>query len=198
MVYVHVQCKSFVFCLFVQVNGWRSMALSEAPVEQEPLNNSEEIQSAANEQAISASKSIQDTNVGVKQKSPSSKLEHWQLKEFSQPGLQSQNGGVKQNESFQMTRSNASCYSALSSHVAEHQRLTKLLPSTLLHHCSICCPFHEPGCCSGCQQENSPLQGSFHSRIHMNTCCVQGTSTLCMQNFWQEHFQNQPNTSTLR
>ncbi|XP_062857260.1 protein dispatched homolog 1 [Trichomycterus rosablanca] len=179
------------------------MALSEAPVDHLQLNNCGAIQSTTaatdvKEHPSSFSKSVLDPNVDVEQEVAISKLEHWQLKESLQSGSQSQNGGVKQNGSLQSPRSTASCYSALSSHLAESQKLAKLLPSSLLHHCSICCPFHEPGCCSGSQQEGSPLQGSLHSRaLHMDSCCVQGTSTLCMQNFWQEHFQNQPNLSAL-
>ncbi|XP_066533125.1 protein dispatched homolog 1 [Hoplias malabaricus] len=112
-----------------------------------------------------------------------------------------QNGCLKQNGSFQPPSSSLSSSTspASLSHLTDSQRLTKLLPSSLPPACCVHCPFHEPVCCSGNQQEGSLFQGPFPSNaLHLGSCCVQGTPSFCMHHHrWQEHFQNQPNMATL-
>ncbi|KAM9495779.1 protein dispatched homolog 1 [Clarias gariepinus] len=96
---------------------------------------------------------------------------------------------VKQNCSIQPSSSSSAFSSRFKS---------PMLPCTLPHHPSACCPFQEPECCNGNQQEGSLFQGSLHAQraLHMGPCCVQGTPSFCMQHRWQERFQNQPNMAT--
>lgn len=177
----------FFPCLFCQVNGRSLMAQTEASINLLPLSNGGVPQSMSatmpSEPAGSVAGSTLDTNENTDQKA----------RTVSKMDPPSQNS-VTQNCSIQPSLSSTSPSSAFLSQFSS----PKLLPKS--HHTSACCPFQEPECCNGNQQDSSLFQGSMHSRraLHMGPCCVQGTPSFCMQQQWQGRFQSQPNMTTFR
>uniref|UniRef100_W5U946 Protein dispatched homolog 1 n=1 Tax=Ictalurus punctatus TaxID=7998 RepID=W5U946_ICTPU len=163
------------------------MDLTEASNNLPPLNNGGVPQSMSattpSEPASSVAESTLETNENLEQKART-------MSKIEKP---SQNS-VKQNCSIQPSMSSTSRSSAFLSQFNS----PKLLPTSLPNHSSPCCPFQEPECCNGNQQEGSLFPGSLHGRraLHMGPCCVQGTPSFCMQHQWQERFQNQPNMTT--
>ncbi|XP_072536253.1 protein dispatched homolog 1 [Salminus brasiliensis] len=174
------------------------MALNEASRDELSLNSDDEPSTTAavtlTTFASSSTDATPDTNEEVEQGPIVSDTGPLQLSRLAPP---SQNGGAKQNGSFRPLSFSSS--SSASSHHTDSHRLAKLLPSSLPPPSCVRCPFHEPVCCSGNQQEGSLFQGPLPSRaLHMGSCCVQAAPTFCMHHHrWQEHFQNQPNMATI-
>uniref|UniRef100_A0A4W4H681 Protein dispatched homolog 1 n=1 Tax=Electrophorus electricus TaxID=8005 RepID=A0A4W4H681_ELEEL len=166
------------------------MALSEAPTDLLPLSNGGCPPGTMAAPLFSTGEqgTTLPTTASLHPKVPLSKV------------LVGNNGGVKQNGSLHPPSSSSSSSSLVSSsHISDSPRLAKLLASSVQAPCCARCPFHEPVCCSGNQQDGGLFQGPLSSRAHhMGSCCVQGTTSFCMQHRWQEHFQNQPNMATLR
>lgn len=179
-----MQCE-VTFLISFQVNGASPMALSEASINLLPLSNGGVPQSMSatmpSEPASSVAESTLETNENTEQKART-------LSKMEPP---SQNS-VKQNCSIKPSLSSTSPSSQFLSQFSS----PKLLRMSLPHHSSSCCPFQEPESCNGNQQEGS----LFHSRraLHMGPCCVQGTPNFCMQQQWQECFQNQQNMTPFR
>lgn len=177
--------------LSFQVNSGSPMALTEASIKLLPLNNGVVPQNMSatgltpSEPASSVAESSLETNENTDQN----------VRTVSKMKPPCQNS-VQQNCSIQPSLSSTSPSSAFLSQFSS----PKLLPTSLPHHASTCCPFQEPECCNGNQQDGSLFQGSLHSRraLHMGPCCVQRTPSFCMQQQWQERFQNQPNMTTFR
>lgn len=172
-----------------QENGGSPMALTEASINLLPLNNGgvpqTMITTMPSEPGSSAAESTLETNENIEQK----------VRTMSKLDPPTQNS-IKQNCSIQPSLSSTSQSSAYLSQF----KSSTLLPTSVPCHSSACCPFQEPECCNGNQQEGNLFQGSLHSRraLHMGPCCVQGTPSFCMQHQWQERFQNQPNMTTFR
>uniref|UniRef100_A0A8B9HP08 Protein dispatched homolog 1 n=1 Tax=Astyanax mexicanus TaxID=7994 RepID=A0A8B9HP08_ASTMX len=177
------------------------MALNEASRDELPFKKDDPLNTSAAKTLTSCvnfsstSKAVSDTNEEIELGPIASDTEPLQLSQLTPP---SQNGGIRQNGSFRPL-SFSSSSSASSSHHTDPHRLAKLLPSSFPPPCCVHCPFHEPVCCSGSQQEGRHFQGPLPSRsFHMGPCCIQATPTFCMyHHHFQEHFQNQPNTATL-
>lgn len=192
--YLNAKCTLLImgssdfYHLSFQVNGLSSMALTEDSTDLLPLNNGGVPQnmsaSTPSEPAGRVAESAPELNENTEQKARTSKTE---------PACQT---SVRQNCSPQPSSPSASASSAFLSQFSP----PKLLPTSLPHHPSACCPFQEPECCNGNQQEGNLFQGPLHSRraLHMGPCCVQGAPSFCMQQQWQERFQNQPNMNTFR
>ncbi|XP_027003400.2 protein dispatched homolog 1 isoform X1 [Tachysurus fulvidraco] len=161
------------------------MALMEASINHLPLNNAGDPQSMSaalpSEPASSVTESTLETNETTEQKA--------RTLTRTDPLIQN---SIKQNCSIQSSSS-----SPRSSVFLAGFNSPKLLSAALPHHSSACCHFQESECCDLKQQDGSLFQGSLHSRaLHMGPCCVQGTPRFCMQQQWQERFQNQPNMTT--
>lgn len=167
------------------------MALTEASNDLLPLNNGGVSQSTSaappSAPASSVTESTPETNENTEQKA----------RTVTKTDPLSQTG-VKQNHSIQPSSSSSS--TPPSSVFLSQFSSPQLLPASLSHHSPACCPFQEPECCNGIQQDGSLFQGSLHSRraLHLGPCCVQGAPSFCMQHQWQERFQNQPNMTTFR
>lgn len=175
------------------------MALNEASKDELPLKKDDPLSTTAAKTltscvnfSSSTAEAAAETNEEVELGPIASDTEHLQV------APPSQNGGVRQNGSFRPLSFSSSSSSA-SSHHADPQSLAKLLPSSFPPPCSVHCPFHEPVCCSGSQQECRLFQGPLPSRsFHMGPCCIQATPNFCMyHHHWKEQFQNQPNVATL-
>lgn len=187
--YVNPSKWLFFSHIFCQVYVGSLMALTEASNNLLPLSNGGVPQSMSatmpSEPAGSVAEATLDTSENTDQKA----------RTVSKMDLPRRNS-VTQNCSFQPSLSSTSPTSAFLSPLGS----TKLLPKSLPHHTSACCPFQEQECCNGNQQDGTLFQGSIHSRraLHMGPCCVQGTPNFCMQQQWQECFPNQSNMTTFR
>ncbi|GAA6108318.1 protein dispatched homolog 1 isoform X1 [Tachysurus ichikawai] len=165
------------------------MAPMEASINHLPLSNAGDPQSMSaalpSEPASSVTESTLETNENMEQKA--------RTLTRTDPPIQN---SIKQNCSIQSSSLSSSPRSSV---FLSRFNSPKLLSASLPHHSSACCHFQESECCNLKQQDESLFQGSLHSRaLHMGPCCVQGTPRFCMQQQWQERFQNQPNMTTFR